>query len=85
MKHHLLLILCACFLSTSAFGQSAFPGERGATLDTSTREDIWDREAKTFLDEFVRVERDESALSHHRLAETKWTIKHFDYKEQFEQ
>jgi hypothetical protein len=59
MKHYLTLILGAFLLWNSASAQSAFPGERGKNLDKSTREDIWEREPKDFLDNFVRVERDE--------------------------
>ncbi len=36
-----------------------FPGDRGARLDLASRDDVWDREAKTFLERFVRVPRDQ--------------------------
>ena len=59
MKNYFFLFLGVLLSWTSASAQSAFPGERGEKLDYATREDIWDREANGFLDEFVRVERDE--------------------------
>ncbi len=43
----------------AASENSPFPGERGERLDWACREDIWDREPKTFLEKFVRVPRDQ--------------------------
>jgi len=59
MKNYLTLILATLLLGNVASAQSAFPGERGKDLDIATREDIWEREPQNFLDEFVRVDRDE--------------------------
>lgn len=59
MKNYLMLIIGALLIWNSVAAKSAFPGERGKDLDTSTREDIWEREPNGFLDEFVRVERDD--------------------------
>ena len=39
--------------------ESPFSGERGVDLDLACREDIWDRPPKGFLEEFVRVPRDQ--------------------------
>lgn len=44
----------------AAFGaESPFPGPRGEKLDTCCREDIWGRDAKGFLAQFVKVPREE--------------------------
>ena len=59
MKNYLTPILGLLLLCSSAIAQSAFPGDRGINLCKSTREDIWEREPIGFLDNFVRVERDE--------------------------
>lgn len=40
-------------------GDSPFPGERGKQLDLACREDIWDRPPQGFLQQFVRVPRDQ--------------------------
>lgn len=45
---------------TAAWGAGPFPGERGDKLDTACREDIWGRPARGFLQEFVRVPRDQT-------------------------
>lgn len=44
---------------SSARGESPFPGERGQRLDPACRDDIWDREPQGFLQQFVRVPRDQ--------------------------
>jgi hypothetical protein len=59
MKDFLTLFLGMFLLWSNAAAQPAFPGERGKNLCKSTREDIWEREPQGFLDNFVRVERDE--------------------------
>lgn len=48
-------------IGSIVMGSSAapFPGERGEKLDTASRDDIWARPAKGFLEEFVRVPRDQ--------------------------
>jgi hypothetical protein len=38
---------------------SPFPGPRGETLDTFCREDIWDKDDKTFLAQSVKVPQDQ--------------------------
>ena len=38
---------------------SPFPGPRGAKLDWACRAELWQREPRGFLDQFVRVPRDE--------------------------
>ena len=58
MKNYLTLMIGTLLIWNSVTAQSAFPGERGEYLGTSTREDIWDHEPKGFLVEFVRVQRD---------------------------
>jgi hypothetical protein len=54
---------CACALvqaaAVAAAAQSPFPGVRGEKLDLAAREGIWDKPAKGFLAEFVRVPRDQ--------------------------
>ena len=39
--------------------ESPFPGERGATLDTACRRDIWEKKDGKFLAQFVKVPRDQ--------------------------
>lgn len=56
-----LLVFAACLPSSLSVGATddPFPGPRGQDLDTACRADIWDREAEGFLQEFVRVPREE--------------------------
>ncbi|MBC9868793.1 MAG: hypothetical protein F7O42_13120 [Opitutae bacterium] len=53
-----LFFLFPALAAQSIIASSAFPGDRGRDLCTVTREDIWEREPKGFMDEFVRVDRD---------------------------
>ncbi len=41
--------------------ESPFPGPRGEKLELCAREDLWDRPPRGFLDQFVRVPRDQVA------------------------
>ena len=43
----------------AAVADSPFPGPRGEKLDLAAREDIWTRAPKGFLEQFVRVPRDQ--------------------------
>ena len=54
-----VFFLSLSLATQSLIASSAFPGERGVNLCTATREDIWEREPQGFMDNFVRVERDE--------------------------
>jgi hypothetical protein len=58
MKIYQSLLIATLLLANIAYSQSAFPGERGKDLDKATREDIWEREPRGWLEEFVRVDRD---------------------------
>lgn len=65
MTRRLLAVLFFAVLTCSAtnvsttLGESPFPGERGRRLDLACRDDIWDREPQGFLQQFVRVPRDQ--------------------------
>ena len=54
----ILLAVCAGVARIGA-AEAPFPGERGAGLDLACRYDIWDHPPKGFLEEFVRVPRDQ--------------------------
>ena len=59
-----LLALLPVFWAAAAppvtWGDEApFPGERGERLDTACRSDVWEKPARGFLGQFVRVPRDE--------------------------
>lgn len=45
--------------AVAAASESPFPGSRGETLDLCAREDLWSRPPRGFLDQFVRVPRDQ--------------------------
>ena len=53
----LLSILTVAFDASG--DDSPFPGERGVALDRACRRDIWDKPARGFLANFVRVPREE--------------------------
>ncbi len=56
----LLALLCSmAVIAEEPVSKSPFPGPRGEKLDLCTREDIWGRPPKGFLDQFVRVQRDQ--------------------------
>jgi len=56
----LLAFLCsAAVIAEERTSTSPFPGPRGEKLDLCAREDIWGRPPKGFLDQFVRVPRDQ--------------------------
>ncbi|MFZ5833650.1 MAG: hypothetical protein ACOY3P_26480 [Planctomycetota bacterium] len=48
-----------CFASLVCAADSPFPGERGAKLDSCSREDIWGQKSNAFLNQFVKVPREE--------------------------
>lgn len=52
-------MLLSLVLTSVGIGQSPFPGERGANLDTCARADIWSTERTGFLANFVKVPRDQ--------------------------
>ena len=55
-----LFLAAAAFCPWQAYGAEApFPGERGVQLDLACRDDIWEHKPKGYLQEFVRVPRDE--------------------------
>ncbi len=51
-----VLGLCAVLVAAA---DSPFPGPRGEKLDLCARQDIWNRPPRGFLDQFVRVPRDQ--------------------------
>lgn len=57
----LAIALPAAFLFTSALkaADAPFPGPRGEKLDLACREDIWDKQSRGYLNEFVKVPRDQ--------------------------
>lgn len=56
------LFLCLAWIPGGAGDdRSPFPGPRGEKLDLCARADLWDRPARGFLDQFVRVPRDRVA------------------------
>lgn len=57
----LILTLVAGLGGTAAAGgaDGPFPGERGATLDTACRLDIWDKRGGGLLAKLVKVPRDQ--------------------------
>ena len=55
----LLMFWVAASPSVTWGGEIPFPGERGERLDTACRSDVWEKPARGFLGQFVRVPRDE--------------------------
>lgn len=55
----LLLSFLSVLTASGGTDDDPFPDDRGARLELASRADIWDREAKTFLERFVRVPRDQ--------------------------
>lgn len=56
------ILMLAIGLSVVSVGRcedSPFPGQRGADLDTACRSDMWERDRRDFLSQFVKVPRDE--------------------------
>jgi hypothetical protein len=64
MKHRMSCAVAGCVVGWGALvaigAESPFPGPRGEKLDTCCREDIWERDSKGFLAQFVKVPRDEA-------------------------
>lgn len=54
----LLLSFLSVLTASGGTDDDPFPDDRGARLERASRADIWGREAKTFLERFVRVPRD---------------------------
>ncbi len=59
-------LVCSAFAATSGqtppdagVDSAPFPGERGRSLDSFSRQDIWDKSAAIFLARFVKVPRDQ--------------------------
>jgi hypothetical protein len=54
------LAFAALWFAASVWAlEPPFPGARGEKLDLASRDDIWEKPAKGFLSEFVRVPRDQ--------------------------